>query len=184
MRRTWAAAVAATAVLSGVSTAQATVVLELERGTLIERSDRIVRATVGSARSGWNEDHTQIITLTELRVAEYWKGSGPATLTLRQLGGSVDGLSSRVAGDAQLEPGEEVVLFLKSGAGVVYLTALAQSAYHVTKGKDGTAMATRDLRELGYAVPGKEKMSLVEPKPELPEPLAGFRADVQKRVAR
>lgn len=111
--------------------AEATVAVQLDRAQLVEMSDLVVRATVLGATSRWNEDHSQIITLTRLAVSQYVKGEGPAELVLRQFGGEVDGLVSRVPGDARLEPGADVVLCLRRGVGVVYLTAMAQSAWYV-----------------------------------------------------
>jgi len=111
--------------------AEATVAVQVDRAQLVEMSDLVVRATVLGATSRWNEDHTQIITLTRLAVTQYVKGEGPTELVLRQFGGEVDGLVSRVPGDARLETGADVVLCLRRGAGVVYLTAMAQSVWYI-----------------------------------------------------
>lgn len=131
-------------------TAEATVVVQLDRARLVRDADLVVRATVGNARSMWNEDHTQIVTLTTLTVTQYIKGSDGAELVLRQFGGQVDGLVSRVSGDAQLEAGQDVVLCLRRGAGVVYLTALAQSVWFLTPQSGGVTMAARDLAGLTF----------------------------------
>src|SRR5262245_25046872 len=117
-------------------TARATVVLEQTRAQLVDRSDLVVRATVVSQRSAWNADHTQIVTLTRLRVAAYYKGTGLQELTLRQFGGTVDGISSTVPGDGRLTQGADTVLFLRRGDGVVFLTALAQAVYRVEHSPD------------------------------------------------
>lgn len=131
--------------------AGATVVVPLSRAQLVERSDFVVRASVVSQHSEWSPDRSQIVTLTRLRVATYYKGSGPQELTVRQFGGTVDGITSRVPGDGRLSQGQDVVLFLRRGEGVVFLTALAQAVYHVVHTPGEQPTVRRDLHELTFA---------------------------------
>lgn len=132
--------------------ADATVVVHVDRPQLVDMSDLVVRATVGNLASRWNEGHTQILTLTRLSVTQYLKGAGPAELVLRQFGGEVDGLVSRISGEAYLQPGQDVVLCLRRGDGVVYLTAMAQSVWFVSA-QPAAALPTvqRDLSGLTFA---------------------------------
>jgi hypothetical protein len=131
--------------------ASATTVVALSRDELTAQSDLIVRASVVSQRSGWNDDHSQIVTWTRLRVAEYLKGSGATELVLRQFGGTVDGMTSEIPGDARLVVGQHAVLFLRQGPSVVFLTALSQAAYVVTINPDDRAIVRRDLTGLSFA---------------------------------
>ncbi len=166
MRNTWwkRAALGATLALSMLLTApaEATVALEVDRAQLVEMSDLVVRATVGNATSRWNEGHTQILTLTRLTVTQYLKGAGPGELVLRQFGGELDGLVSRIAGDAHLEPGQDVVLCLRRGDGVVYLTALAQSAWFVSAQPGAAPVAYRDLSDLTLARMQNGRLQVVD----------------------
>jgi hypothetical protein len=68
-----------------------------------------------------------------------------AELVLRQFGGETEGLVERVPGDPRLADGEDVVVFLRNGPGVAFLTAMAQSVYHLHPAAPttGTAPATR-----------------------------------------
>lgn len=161
------------------SPANATVVVPLTRAQLVDRSDLVVRATVIDQWSTWNEDQSQIITLTRLRVLSYLRGSGPQELVLRQFGGTVDGLVSRVPGDAHLSQGQEWVLFLRRGERVVYLTALAQSAYLVRRSPGAPATVHRDLQELTFASQQGGRMILTEPTPEPAETLEHLEHDVR-----
>lgn len=177
MRNTWwkrslvGLALSVSMILS--SPAEATIAVQLDRAQLVEMSDIVVRATVLGATSQWNEDHSQILTLTRLGVAQYLKGSGPGDLVLRQFGGQVGDLVSRVAGDAHLEPGQDVVLCLRRGAGVVYLTAMAQSAWYVTPVQGADAVASRDLSGLTLTRFQNGRMQIIEPTSSAaPEPLA------------
>src|SRR5207344_1244440 len=54
--------------------AEATVAVPLTRAQLFERSSLVVRAVVVAQVSDWNADHSQIVTLTRLRVSTYLKG--------------------------------------------------------------------------------------------------------------
>lgn len=166
MRNTWwkraAVGLALSASMLLSSPAEATVAVELDRTQLVEMSDLVVRATVSNATYRWNEDHSQILTLTRLSVTQYLKGTGPNELVLRQFGGQLDGLVSHIAGDARLEPGQDVVLCLRRGAGVVYLTAMAQSAWFVTPVQGAEPVATRDLTGLTLTRFVNGRMQIVE----------------------
>ncbi len=164
--------------------ARATVVVPLSREELTAQSDLVVRATVVSRRSGWNDDHSQIVTWTRLRVTDYLKGSGATELVLRQFGGAVDGLESAVPGDARLSVGQHAVLFLRRGDGVVFLTALSQAAFFVTVGPDGAALVRRDLGGLTFARWVQGRMVAAEPAEESPEPLEQLQRSVRSIQAR
>src|SRR5262249_36964213 len=131
--------------------ADATVVVPVTRAQLVERSELVVRAVVLDRRTAWSQDHTQMLSFTRIRVQRYLKGGGPAELTLRQFGGAIAGVTMVVPGDAQLRQGQDVVLFLRRGAGVVYLTALAMAAYHVVHSPGAAPTVFRDLSELTFA---------------------------------
>jgi hypothetical protein len=162
--------------------AHATIVVEQSRAQLVASADLIVRATVVGQQSTWSEDGTQIVTLTRLRVARYLKGQGAGELTLRQFGGRIGTLASRVAGDARFEPGQDVVLFLRQGAGVVYLTALAQSAYFVVPSATGASFVHRDLTDTTFAVLRAGQYALTEPTREPVETVDHLLADLAAAV--
>ncbi len=167
MRNTWWKRGAFAAVLACsmflAAPADATVVVQVDRAQLVGMSDLVVRATVGNAQTRWSDDHARILTYTRLTVTQYLKGTGPAELVLRQMGGEIDGLVSRIAGDAHLTPGQEVVLCLRQGDGVVFLTAMAQSAWYVTAQPGATPVASRDLSGLTFARMIDGRMTLIEP---------------------
>lgn len=146
------------------SAASATVAVELQRPQLIDDADLVVRVTVLDHRSAWNRENTAILTWTRLRVTEYLKGSGAGELTLRQIGGEVDGLAQYVPGDPRLATGTDAVLFLRRGDGVTFLTAMAQSVFYVSPGVDGGAYVRRDFTGLTFArVTPTAPMEVYEP---------------------
>jgi hypothetical protein len=144
--------------------AQATVAVELQRPQLVTDADLVVRVTVLDHRSAWNGDNTAILTWTRLRVTEYLKGSGPAELTLRQMGGEAEGMVQYVPGDPRLASGTDAVLFLRRGDGVTFLTAMAQSVFYIDRGTDGGAYVRRDLAGLTFArISPTRPMEVYEP---------------------
>lgn len=142
---------AALSVTFATRPARATVVVPITRAELVDRSDLVVRATVLDRRTSWNQDHTQVVSLTRLRVQSYLKGAGVQDLTLRQYGGAIDGFTMVVPGDATLRQGQDVVLFLRRGDGVVFLTALAMAAYYVVHSPGVAPTVWRDLHDLTFA---------------------------------
>jgi hypothetical protein len=152
--------------------AAAAVVVPLSREALVAESDLVVRATVLSRKSAWNAERTQIHTWTTLRVDEYLKGQGARELLLRQIGGEVDALVTEISGDGHVLPGEQAILFLRRGDGVVFLTALAQAVYLVTTKGDGVATAQRNLAGLSFVRWVGRRMQTVEAAREPGEPVA------------
>lgn len=175
---------AATLALATPAVSEATVVVPLTREELTAQSDFVVRATVLSRRSAWNEDHSQIMTWTRLRVTEYLKGSGSIELTVRQIGGAVDGMESEVPGDGRLVVGQHAVLFLRRGEGVVFLTALAQSVFTVTVSPNGDAVVRRELSGLTFARWINGRMTMAEAPTDLADSLDHLVRDVRAINAR
>jgi hypothetical protein len=164
--------------------ASAAVVVPLSREALVQGSDLVVRAAVVGRKSAWSADGTRILTWTTLRVEEYLKGSGATEITLRQYGGEVGGVTSEVAGDARLTPGDRAVLFLRRGDGVVFLSALAQAAYRITAKADGVAMVERDLSGLAFARWSSGMMVAAEAPQETLESLAELTRSVRAIATR
>lgn len=178
--RRCSAVVALGLALSFAPRAEATVAVQLSRAELVAESDLVVRATVVGVTSRWNEDHSQIISLTTLRVSETIMGAGESALVLRQLGGETDGLVSRIAGNPVFTPGQEAVFFLRRGPGVVYLTSLAQAVFYVDAPVGGVTALHRDLTGLTFArVSSGAPMRLYEAPPEAPVMLPQLRLEVQ-----
>jgi hypothetical protein len=146
------------AVLFITGVAHATVVVPLTLADQVSRADLVVRARVGAQHSAYVPERGAILTWSELEVTEVLKGQAGATLTLRQMGGTADGETMLVPGDAHLATGDDAVLFLRQDGDTVFLFALAQSAY-VVEG----AEARRDLSQLTFAVLGQDGMQTHEP---------------------
>lgn len=161
------------ATLTGI--AGATTVLLLTRQELVDRSEVIARVQVGAQTTSLSDDGKAIVTRTELAVTQGLKGSPPATLVLEQIGGSWRGKTQKILGDATLATGQDAVIFLKRGEqGRVHLTAMALSVYRV----DSKGMASRDLKNLGFARRENGKIVPADAPNEAPEPVGKLIADV------
>lgn len=132
------------------SSVAATVMLYVDLAKLVELSDVIVQGRVIDQTTTPDAKTGRPMTVSTLRVERVFLGDVGDTVQFKQWGGEVDGLVSRVPGDAQFEPYEEVVIFLDDGegqyAGMRYLTALSQAKYKVVS--DGTQThVMRDMRD-------------------------------------
>lgn len=169
------------AVVTSASLAHATVVIPLSLAQQVHDSDLIVRARVGGMQSRYVAERGTILTWTELSVTDVLKGQAPATLLLRQMGGTAEGQTMLVPGDAHLTTGDDVILFLRrdpSGGSDVLLYSLAQSAYFVHG-----QQAARDLSQLTFAVlGGPDGMQLSEPGHEVSVQLDALANEIRSLV--
>mgnify|MGYP007096632725 CR=1 FL=1 len=132
--------------------AGATVAVRAPIEALADEASHVVHARVVDRRVVPERGpHGEIRTRATLRVLTYLRGSGPETLTVQQLGGTLEGYTLRVLGNARLEPGDEVVAFLDvdGAAGLAYVVAMAQGVWQVERG-DGPPRVHRDLSGLAF----------------------------------
>lgn len=73
----------------------------------------VVRGSVIDTWSAWNDTHDVIFTYATVRVSRYFgERTGPDTLLVREVGGTVDGYTQEAIGFPALRRAENVVLFL------------------------------------------------------------------------
>ena len=156
--------------------AQATTVLPLSRADLAARSDTIVRAKVGPRSTVRSEKSGRILTRSRLAVLQTYKGEHQAQLELEQMGGTLDGATLVVSGDAALSSGEEVVLYLRcAGKPRCHIFGLGLGKYGVRVQPDGRKLAVRDLRGLKDTSGKKISEEPALPLAELERQLKGAR---------
>jgi hypothetical protein len=180
-RLSLAVAIAALALVSA-QVALATTVQKLTLQELTKKSNAIVVATVEDAVSSWDAGHKEIYTFYTLRVTQGVKGSAKdATITIRQIGGTVDNIASIVPGMPSFKKGEEVVVFLtqKDAAGYPWVMGLQQGKYSITTGKDGVKKVRNDLAgtEL-LSASGKRVESTTAPEQALSAFLDGIKTSL------
>ncbi|WP_437475786.1 hypothetical protein WME75_24315 [Sorangium sp. So ce1014] len=163
---------AAVALLCLGTPADATTAVLLSREDLVRKSATVARVTVGQSYATESDDGKSIVTRTELTITQPLKGGeadkgGVKVIVLEQVGGTYNGKTQRLLGDARLSQGEDAVVFLRPGdKGRWHFTALALSVYHV----DTKGLARRSLEGLhlvqrsgGALVPVKAPAEEVEP---------------------
>jgi hypothetical protein len=125
------------------------VVIPLSRAELAARSDAVVRARVTSQATLRSPTTGRILTRSRLLVLQAYKGPARTEIELDQLGGTLNGATLAVPGDARLDRGEEVVVFLRCRPGEpCSLTGLALGKYAVRAGEGGRRTAWRAAQGL------------------------------------
>jgi hypothetical protein len=147
---------AGTAIVSTPIAAEATIVKRLTVAEMARRADVVVQGTVVRQSASWNAERTRIYTVTELRVVEALKGTATAgaTISIRQLGGTLDGIVQSIAGNARFDVGEEVVVFLDQDEALPlhYVIGMAQGKFSVRR--TGPAVqAAQDTSDLAFVRP-------------------------------
>jgi hypothetical protein len=125
---------------------------------MVEKSTSIVRGKVLSSAS--RAAGPVIYTHYRVQVAEKYKGTAQGTIDVTVPGGQLNGVRQEVAGAPQLNPGEDYVLFLWTGAsGTTQIIGLTQGLFSLgaTGEKDPTVVrnASTELmldRSTGRAV--------------------------------
>lgn len=87
--------------------------IQLPFDQVARESTYVVRGTVTNVYSAWNDDHDIIFSYATIRVQRYiGDAAGPATLIVREAGGTVGDYTQQAIGFPELREGEEVVLML------------------------------------------------------------------------
>ncbi|MCB9669522.1 MAG: hypothetical protein H6736_09810 [Alphaproteobacteria bacterium] len=162
----WLRAVVLCLGLTLAHTASATSMVAVGLEELAADSTAVVYARVGTADPVLTP--SRAYTDTRLHVETVLAGQAPALLNVRQVGGVHGDHTIVVPGDGRLTPGDHVVAFLRKVDGRWYLTAMAQSVWHV----EGTGRLARVHRELeGIALFERSTDGTVQEATEsLPEP--------------
>ena len=92
----------------------------------------IVRAQVVDTWTAWDDSHEVIYTYATLRVSRYFgETTGPDTLMIRNVGGTIDGYTQEAIGFPAVRRGENVVFMLAEENAVLGIHAYNQGKYLV-----------------------------------------------------
>jgi hypothetical protein len=165
--------------------AHATTMLQLDLEEHVLISSAVVEGRVSRQIVRVSEETGRPTTVSQVDVDRVLHGAAPETLLLRQLGGTLGETRTGISGDATLEAGERVVLFVKQGVehgdeGFWFLTALGQSAYHVL-GEGPDAPVRRDILQMDllYRAPG----GTLRPADATPDAHLDTLADLREAIA-
>ena len=104
-------ALVAASFAASYSSARATTLKRMSVADLSRAAHTVVRARCVTNSTRW--DAAEVWTFTTFDVEEIWKGSAPAHITVRLLGGRTEDFTSTVSGVPRFSPGEELILFLE-----------------------------------------------------------------------
>ena len=117
--------------------ARSTIVRSMNLDQLAHEADAVIHGRITHRSSSWNDTKSRIYTVTQVEVIETIKGQAKAQqiLKIRQIGGTVDGITQTIVGNASLTVGEEVVLFLDRDEKkpLYYVIGMAQGKYTVDR---------------------------------------------------
>ena len=191
----WAMCVSGLVVLTR---ANATTVVPPTFEEIAERADLVfVGKAVGSTARWWGAGTNQaIFTEVDFHTEEVLKGSAGASVRLRFLGGTVNGVTLDVVGVPLFKEGDRVLLFVE-GNGVQFcpLVGVFHGKFGVrkdpTSGRDIVFMhdgkPLRDVAEIGAgedAAFGPKRAKLFIPVEREPMSLDDFKARVRAHLAK
>ena len=127
--------------------ARATTSVRLDTRGLVHGSSDIVVGRVAATRCLWDEGRRHIFTEVEIEVSRSLKGEPGERITLRQLGGELDGMRYTVPGAPLFRPGEEALLFVwRDRDGQAQVNGLGQGKFDVRRDPEtGEALIQRRL---------------------------------------
>ncbi len=140
---------------------------------MVLASSSVVHGQITATWSSWDAAHETISTYAELRVLRYIAGEGPATLIVREVGGTVGDYTQEAIGFPVLRQGEEVVLFLTAwqDTGHPRIQGYDQGKYLIKHEADGRLTVALDpmtqgadhlLSPDGSVAPKPESMPIEE----------------------
>jgi hypothetical protein len=133
------------------SAALATTVIPMTVEDLAQASSHVLEATAVQSWAAWNPEHTIISTYTKFQVTRTLKGRASQSVVVKQIGGTLDGITQRVAGVRYWNNGEQAVLFLRPGSsldGSLVVTGLMQGNFLTMRGENGQILVSNGVPEV------------------------------------
>ena len=139
-------------ILLCTSIAAATTVKPMSIEDLTAAASTIVEGQATQSWSAWNPQHTLIYTFTRVRVSKTLKGSADETLLVKQLGGSAEGYTQKVAGVHPMRTGDDAVLFLRPSEardGTMVIVGLMQGNFRIEReARTGAAVVNNGVADV------------------------------------
>jgi hypothetical protein len=170
--------------------------VEVPFDAVARESALIVRGQVVDTWSAWDDSHEVIFTYATVRVNRYFgEMTGPDTLIVREVGGTVDGYRMEAIGFPAIRKGENVVLFLsKWENGADYRIHAFNQGKFLVRNRGGIEVLVRDPEKQGekrltrgvggmrsHAVEEEEGLRIEELAQMINDARAGRTIDIDKR---
>jgi len=119
----------------------------------------VVRGTIGETWSAWDDAHEVIFTYATVRVNRYFgETTGPDTVIIREVGGTVDGYTQEAIGFPVIRRGENVVLMLSRWEdGADYRIHAFNQGKYLVRQRDGGEVLIADPFQQGDERMGRER---------------------------
>ena len=92
--------------------------IEMPFDKVAREATLVVQGTIGETFSRWDDAHEVIYTYATVNVSRYFgESTGPDTVLIREVGGTVDGYTMEAIGFPTIRSGEKVVLLLSQWEG-------------------------------------------------------------------
>jgi len=127
--------------------------VQLSFDQVARESAFVVRGTVEHTYSKWDDSGEVIFTYATVRVHRYFgEATGPDTLVVREVGGTIDGYTQEAIGFPVIRNGENVVFFLSPSedAGTYRIHAYNQGKFLVVN-RGGQEVVIEDTNRQGEA---------------------------------
>jgi hypothetical protein len=119
---------------------------------IARESQYIVRGSITQTWSAWDDAHEVIYTYATLRVTRYFgETTGPDMLTIREVGGMVDGYVQEAICFPVLRVGEPVVMMLSPAEGGIHRIHAYNAGKFLVKTRNGVDVLTEDPVKQGEA---------------------------------
>ena len=122
---------------------------------LVCESTDVIHGQVTDLQAAWDNEHTAIWTTATVQVQEAMRGNLPhdAIITVKEVGGTVDGYTIKAEDFPTFQKGQEVVMLLQSwddGSGMYRVWGYGRGMFAVARQKGRAAAASRyDVVESG-----------------------------------
>jgi hypothetical protein len=101
---------------------------------MTQDSSDVVIGSAGTPRAVWNASHTMIYTLTPVRIERALKGKRSGTVIVAQMGGTLDGITTKISGVRHFRANERSALFLRQSVdmpGAFVISSMIQGHYTI-----------------------------------------------------
>jgi len=157
-----------------------TLMINLSTEDLTQKAENIIVGKVVKKECRYDEEGKRIYTYVTISVEEDLKGkAGGKKITVRHLGGEVEGVGLAVSDAPSLKKDEEVLLFLKKGKKpeVKEIVGRAQGKFRVKRdafsGERMVISKGKEVYKKGCGIVKKEKKTV---------PLVDFKKEVKKNI--
>jgi hypothetical protein len=141
--------------------ARGTTLMRMSLAQISRAAQAIVRARCIGSTTRW--DAGEIWTFTSFETEERWRGSPPAQISVRLLGGRVGNLTSAVSGVPRFSRGEDVVLFLEATPrGDYSIVSWEQGTFRIRhNARTGEELAVQDTADFPVFDPATRRFETI-----------------------